>query len=69
MMPGPSWSLTYSSAAPDAPDVTTETVPGGAIPAPGTYLVDVTFANANCPATASGCVLASTSATSQITAQ
>lgn len=63
------WTGTYASAQPDAPDTTTETVPAAGVPAAGTYLVNVTFANAGCPDSASGCVLASTSATAQVTAQ
>ena len=59
----------YSSAAPDAPDTTSENIPVGIVASGATYLVDVNFANASCPPTASGCVLASTAATAQVTAQ
>jgi hypothetical protein len=63
------WGDTYASSQPDSPDTTSETIPGSAVAKGGTYLVDVNFANANCPPTAGGCVLASTAATAQITAQ
>jgi hypothetical protein len=67
------WNPTpiYVSPAPLESRATSETVPvaAGAYGAAGTYLVNVLFAKANCPADASGCVIASSIASSQITAQ
>ena len=63
------WASAYNSPQSDPPDTTSERVPGADLAAAGTYLVDVNFANASCPPTAGGCVLASTAATAQITAQ
>jgi hypothetical protein len=49
-----------------SPDTTTQTV---SLPGPGSYLVDVYFTTAACPATASGCALSSAVAAARFTAQ
>jgi hypothetical protein len=67
----------YSSPQPRAQDVTQELIPGGPDDAgkpgplanPGTYLLNVAFTKANCPAVADGCVHASTVANEQLTVQ
>ncbi len=46
----------YVSPAADAPDTTTETVPGTALAMAGMYLLNVVYSDATCPATADGCV-------------
>jgi hypothetical protein len=69
-----SWVNVYTSSTPDAPDVSSETIPavladGGTVTAAGSYLLNVSFAKANCPATADGCVHSSTVASEQLTVQ
>jgi hypothetical protein len=49
-------SPSYVSPGADAPDTTTETIPGSALSAPGVYLLNVVYSDATCPATADGCV-------------
>jgi hypothetical protein len=39
-----------------APDVMTDTIPASEVATPGTYLLNESYANATCPATADGCV-------------
>jgi hypothetical protein len=46
----------YVSPSSDAPDTTTETIPGSALAMPGVYLLDLVYSNATCPSTADGCV-------------
>jgi hypothetical protein len=47
----------YISALPDSPGATSETIGAGVLEA-GSYLVNVAYAKANCPADAAGCVVA-----------
>ena len=68
------WVNVYTSSPPIAPDVSSEIIPamiadGGAVTAAGSYLLNVSFAKANCPATADGCVHSSTVASEQLTVQ
>jgi hypothetical protein len=63
------WSPVYESPLPDGPDVTTETIPADKVAATGNYLLNVDFSTASCPATSDGCVLASTAAEAQVTAE
>jgi hypothetical protein len=53
---GSSFVSTYVSPTVNAPDVTTETIPASALPTAGAYLLNESYANATCPATADGCV-------------
>jgi hypothetical protein len=53
---GSSFVSTYVSPVVNAPNVTTETIPASALGAPGSYLLNESYANATCPATADGCV-------------
>jgi hypothetical protein len=66
---GQSYVSRYTSPLADAPDVTQETVPGSAIAQAGSYLLNVQVAKANCPATADGCVYASSTTGGTLTAQ
>jgi hypothetical protein len=63
------WSPIYESPLPDGPDVTTETIPASKVAAAGPYLLNVDFSTASCPPAADGCVLSSTAAEAQVTAQ
>jgi hypothetical protein len=62
------WIQPYTSPQPNDSSVTSETIPKGTL-IPGQYLLNVAFASASCPATADGCVLASSIAVAQFTAQ
>lgn len=66
---GGPWTGKWASPAPDAPDATQEIVPAAAFSQPGSYLLNVGFSKASCPATADGCVYASAVAGAQLTAQ
>jgi hypothetical protein len=57
----------YASPTPDGPDVTMDTIPAAPVNAVGTYLVNVAFAKASCPATADGCVYGNTVGAAQVT--
>jgi hypothetical protein len=61
----------YISSLPDSPDATSETIGGGVLAA-GSYLVNVAYAKANCPASvadasAAGCVIAESVAGQNLT--
>jgi hypothetical protein len=56
----------YVSPQPDPPDQTEETVDAGL--EAGSYLINVSYAKTNCPATASGCVQANTVSAANVTA-
>ena len=66
---GASQTATYVSPTADAPDVTTETIPATALAMPGTYLLNVLYAAATCPATADGCVANDSAVPVSLTAQ
>ena len=66
------WATVYTSSPPDSADASSEMIPGklqdGGLETPaGSYLLNVSFTNANCPATADGCVHSSTVANEQLT--
>jgi hypothetical protein len=63
------WVNVYTSAQPEAADVSEETIPAANLATPGAYLINVIFAKANCPPSADGCVHARTVAREQITVQ
>ncbi len=63
------WAGAYGSPAPDAPDATQETIPGADTSPAGAYLLNLDVSTASCPPAADGCVLASTAASVQLTAQ
>jgi hypothetical protein len=53
---GTSYASTYTSPTVNAPNITTETIPSSALPTSGAYLLNESYSNATCPATADGCV-------------
>jgi hypothetical protein len=53
---GTGFETTYISPETNAPNVTTETIPATALPSTGAYLLNESYANATCPASADGCV-------------
>jgi hypothetical protein len=70
---GGAWLPLYSSPGPLRPDVSQALLPtlgaGGRQLDPGAYLVDVSYAKANCPSSADGCVLARSVASARFTAR
>jgi hypothetical protein len=66
---GSTYQSVYAAGALDGPDVLMDTIPAGAVANPGTYLLNVAFAKANCPASADGCVYGNTVGSAQLTAQ
>jgi hypothetical protein len=62
------WTLAYTSPQPNDSSVTSETIPASDLP-PGTYLLNLAFSRANCPASADGCVFANAIGVAQFTAQ
>jgi hypothetical protein len=52
--------LTYASPQIDRGDTSSETIPASYLSTPGTYLLNVAFIKANCPASGDGCVQAGT---------
>jgi hypothetical protein len=64
---GGAWKAAYTSPRPNDPTSSGETIPS--LPGPGQYLINLSFAKANCPPTADGCVFASAIAAAQFTAQ
>jgi hypothetical protein len=63
------YTQTYVSPAADAPDTTTETIPGSDLATAGPYLLNVEYANATCPVTADGCVYNDSTVPVSFTAQ
>jgi hypothetical protein len=53
----------------DGSNMITTNIPGAMLSQPGTYLLNVAFTRANCPAAADGCVHASAVASEQLTVQ
>ncbi len=53
---GAMYALKYVSPALNAPDVTSETIPGTELTTPGSYLLNESFQNPSCPASSDGCV-------------
>jgi hypothetical protein len=71
-----SWVDVYTSSPPRSSDVTSETIPApgmlaqdAGVVAAGSYLLNVSFTKANCPATADGCVHSSTVVNELLTVQ
>jgi hypothetical protein len=62
------WTSAYTSPGPNSPAITSEVIPAGALTA-GQYLLNVGLATASCPASADGCVFASSIAVAQFTVQ
>jgi hypothetical protein len=64
---GSNFVSTYTSPTVNAPDVTTETIPASALTTSGAYLLNESYANATCPATADGCVYNVSTAAENVT--
>jgi hypothetical protein len=65
---GGGWTNVYTSPQPNAPAGPSDKIPGAKL-TPGQYLLNVDLATASCPATADGCVFASSIGAAQLTLQ
>jgi hypothetical protein len=64
---GSGFTPTYTSPEVNAPNVTSETIPASALSAAGAYLLNESYSNATCPASADGCVYNVSTAAANLT--